>query len=57
MQMSLAIDFNKKINKVNDLKMQYMPIYLQLLQRETRQSVPLCSPNTMLMGLLPWCDW
>ena len=26
-------------------------------QRCTRQSAPLCSPNTMLMGLLPWCDW
>jgi len=26
-------------------------------QRCTRQSAPICSPNTMLMGLLPWCDW
>lgn len=26
-------------------------------ERCTRQAAPRCSPNTMLMGLLPWCDW
>jgi hypothetical protein len=61
--MSPVIDIIKISNKVNDLMMQYMPIKLQLVWPEirrfqggARQLVPLCNPNTTLIGWLPWCD-